>query len=302
MNETQATKLKVGVCVILKDADNKILLGKRQNVLGENTWGLPGGHQKLGESVLECARREVMGEVNIDLEDMELVGVAEMVNTGLDYQLVELGYASNHWQGILELKEHKYCSEWEFFDIDALPEHLFLPHKPIIEMFVANMQNSAKKASSNLYDIIHPHFKIGVQDFVINKKGQLLMGLRKDPFDKGNWGLPGGHLDVGETLHECALRELMEETGIEAHHALQFASVEQPITLSNKHYLHFGFLIKDFAEKDVSAPAEGDEDVERWDWFDLNNMPPNLAPSQREMIIKFLKFNKISFHQNSEAN
>ncbi len=302
MRNSQVTKLKVGVCVIIKDADNKILLGKRQNVLGENTWGLPGGHQKIGESVMECAKREVMGEVNIDLQDMELVGVAEMVDTGLDYQLVELGYASDKWQGILELKEHKYCSEWKFFDLQELPAELFLPHKPIIDLFVTSMLNSEKKASSNLYDIIHPHFKIGVQDFVINKKGQLLMGLRKDPFDKGNWGLPGGHLDVGETLNECALRELMEETGIEAHHALQFASVEQPITLSNKHYLHFGFLIKDFADKDAVECAAGDEDVERWEWFDLNNMPPNLAPSQREMIIKFLKFNKISFHQNSEAN
>lgn len=291
-----ATKLKTGVCVILKDADNKILLGKRQNVLGENTWGLPGGHQKLGESIMECAQREVLAEVNIQLEDMELVGVTEMVETGLDYQLVELGYASDQWQGILELKEHKYCSEWKFFDISELPEAIFQPHKPIIDLFVAKMQNNEKPTSSNLYTIIHPHFKIGVQDFVVNKKGQLLMGLRKDPFDKGNWGLPGGHLDVGETLSECALRELKEETGLDAYHALQFASVEQPITLSNKHYLHFGFLIKDFEEKEL-INGEPD-DVDHWEWFDLTNMPANLAPSQREMIIKFLKFNKISFHHN----
>ncbi len=295
MNST-ITKLKNGVCVILQDGDGKILLGKRQNVLGENTWGLPGGHQKIGESIIECARREVFNEVNIELATMDLIGVSEIVDTGLDYQLVELGYASTKWEGILELKQHKYCSEWRFFDIHDLPEDIFSAHRPIVEMFVNKIINKEEKKTDNLYNIIHPHFKIGVQAFVINKKGQLLMGLRKDPYDKGNWGMPGGHLDLGETLEECTLRELVEETGLVADHALQFGSVEQPITLSNKHYLHFGFLVKDFDEKEF-INGEPD-DIDHWEWFDLDNMPANLAPTQREMILKFLKFKKISFQKN----
>ena len=31
----------------------------------------------------------------------------------------------------------------------------------------------------------------------------------------GTWVLPGGHIDVGETFEECAVREILEETGIE---------------------------------------------------------------------------------------
>jgi 8-oxo-dGTP diphosphatase len=290
-------KLKVGVAVVLFDADHNILLGKRLNVLGEGTWGLPGGHQKLGESLLECAKREVNAEVNIDLKSMELLEVAEMVNTGLDYQLVEIGYMSSAWEGILELKEHKYCSEWKFFPIDALPAELFAAHEPIIRKAVAHHKGINKVSESEtLYSYIHPHFKIAVQAFVVNSKNQLLMGLRKDEMDGGNWGLPGGHLDVGETLEECVLREVEEETGLVVPNALQFASVEQPVTLSNKHYLHFGYLLKGFEEIEVINGEP--EDIERWEWFDIDKIPSNIAPTQREMILKFLKFNKISLHKN----
>src|SRR5690242_5950389 len=135
-----ATKIKVGVCVVIKDADNKILLGRRLNVLGEGSWGLPGGHQKLGESLFECAKREVFAEVGIELKKMDLIEVSEMVDTGLDYQLVEVGYSSDEWEGILELKEHKYCSEWMFFDIDRLPKEIFEPHKPIVDKITAELR------------------------------------------------------------------------------------------------------------------------------------------------------------------
>jgi 8-oxo-dGTP diphosphatase len=43
----------------------------------------------------------------------------------------------------------------------------------------------------------------------------LLIRRSKAPL-KGQWSLPGGRQKFGETMRECALRELKEETGIEA--------------------------------------------------------------------------------------
>ena len=46
---------------------------------------------------------------------------------------------------------------------------------------------------------------------VQNDKGELLLIYRR-----GKWDLPKGKLDAGETIEDCAVREVMEETGLVA--------------------------------------------------------------------------------------
>ncbi|WP_042369548.1 NUDIX hydrolase [Streptacidiphilus neutrinimicus] len=46
---------------------------------------------------------------------------------------------------------------------------------------------------------------------VVNDAGEILLQRRRDT---GQWALPGGAQDIGETAAECALRECQEETGI----------------------------------------------------------------------------------------
>jgi 8-oxo-dGTP pyrophosphatase MutT (NUDIX family) len=48
---------------------------------------------------------------------------------------------------------------------------------------------------------------------VVNDAGELLLIRRTD---NDNWALPGGALDLGESLPDCAVRETLEETGIQA--------------------------------------------------------------------------------------
>ena len=49
---------------------------------------------------------------------------------------------------------------------------------------------------------------------VVNPRGELLLVRRGgEPF-KGCWALPGGFMEMDETIEHCAVRELEEETGI----------------------------------------------------------------------------------------
>lgn len=51
---------------------------------------------------------------------------------------------------------------------------------------------------------------------VFNPRGEvLLIERRNEPF-KGQFALPGGFVDVGETVEDACRRELMEETGVKA--------------------------------------------------------------------------------------
>jgi len=58
---------RVGVGVLVLCPDGVVLL-KRKGSHGAGEWSFPGGHLEFGERVLDCARREVLEELGIDLD------------------------------------------------------------------------------------------------------------------------------------------------------------------------------------------------------------------------------------------
>jgi ADP-ribose pyrophosphatase YjhB (NUDIX family) len=53
---------------------------------------------------------------------------------------------------------------------------------------------------------------VGSSTIVVDEAGRILLHRRSD---SGNWALPGGTMDIGETFAESAIREVKEETGFD---------------------------------------------------------------------------------------
>ena len=68
---------------------------------------------------------------------------------------------------------------------------------------------------------------IGATTLVFNEKRELLLNLRSDT---NTWGIPGGSMELYETIEETAVRELKEEAGIRAE------KLELVTVLSGKEY------------------------------------------------------------------
>lgn len=47
---------------------------------------------------------------------------------------------------------------------------------------------------------------IGLGVLIFNHQGQLLLGQRRSTLGEGTWAPPGGHLEYGESLEDCAPR------------------------------------------------------------------------------------------------
>ena len=124
---------------------------------------------------------------------------------------------------------------------------------------------------------------VGVQCFVI-REARLLLGRRTAGFGTGTWGLPGGHLEQGETILDGAARELQEEAGIQAR-KMSIAAIGDPLPESNYH-LQIGVLVEAWdGEPRVVAPQE----IGEWQFFPLDDLPSLLLVSSEDIIRKYAR-------------
>jgi 8-oxo-dGTP diphosphatase len=115
------------------------------------------------------------------------------------------------------------------------------------------------------------------------KDNKLLLGKRKK-IGNGFWGLPGGHLEYGETPLEGAKRELEEETGLKADNLVYKNTVNEILISEGTHYISINFIFNN--PSDEPELIEPDKFYE-WKWFDLKNLPENIFIGHKKIIDNF---------------
>ncbi|MGM0417152.1 MAG: nucleotide triphosphate diphosphatase NUDT15 [Thermodesulfobacteriota bacterium] len=122
----------VGVMVLNR---NKVLLGKRKNSHGSMTWSFPGGHLEFGESLFECAKREVLEETGIKIKNLSKGPYTNDIFTKEKLHYITVYIISEYDSGEVTLKEPEKCLEWVWFDLDDLPKNLFLPLENLLKEY-----------------------------------------------------------------------------------------------------------------------------------------------------------------------
>ncbi len=113
------------------------------------------------------------------------------------------------------------------------------------------------------------------------RRVDLLLVKRGRPPFKGMWALPGGFLNRGESLEECARRELREETGLEAGALVHLAPRSEPGRDPRGWIVSCPFLCS--VDPEAAAVRAADDAAEA-KWFPLDDLPP-LAFDHHEILL-----------------
>jgi len=110
---------RVGVGVIVKK-NGKILLMKRRGSHASGTWAPPGGHIDFGESVVECARREVKEETGLEIKNLKVAGFTEDLFKKEKKHYITI-WVTSDWKSGKVNEKHKEFSEIGWFKKEEFP-------------------------------------------------------------------------------------------------------------------------------------------------------------------------------------
>ncbi|MBZ6076175.1 NUDIX hydrolase [Microvirga puerhi] len=117
---------------------------------------------------------------------------------------------------------------------------------------------------------------------VVIRDQQALLVRRANPPDAGLWGFPGGKIGYGETVSAAALRELREETAIEATAAEILTSLDifdhDPDGTLRHHYV----LIAVRCTYMSGEPSAGDDALEAR-WLPIADLDPEILPMSADV-------------------
>ena len=123
-------------------------------------------------------------------------------------------------------------------------------------------------ADSRLYPD-RPYVGVGA---VIVADGQVLIVKRKYEPLAGQWSIPGGAVEVGETLEDCVAREMLEETGLEVAVG-PVIEVFDRISRDDQGKVQYHFVLVDYLCWPVGGELQPASDVADARFVDPSELP-----------------------------
>lgn len=101
---------------------------------------------ELGETTEETAKREILEETNLRIENLNLLNVYSgkenfiKAPNGDEFYVVVIAYYTKHISGEMIINREE-SQDFKFFPLDEIPENLAKSHKTIINEFISKFSN-----------------------------------------------------------------------------------------------------------------------------------------------------------------
>lgn len=121
-------------------------------------------------------------------------------------------------------------------------------------------------------------------DVTVVEGDKILLVKRGQPPHQGEWALPGGFVEYGETLEAAAKREVQEETGIVIDLGAILGAYSDPERDPRGHTVSVVFV-----GKMVGGQLQGGDDAADARWWDINDLREEQLAFDHEMIVQDLR-------------
>jgi len=116
---------------------------------------------------------------------------------------------------------------------------------------------------------------------ILVKDDKVLFLKRTHGWGAGTYTLPGGNVELNESLTQACIREMFEELGIELEHEkLSFVNLSH-IKSTSSEYLLVTFVATIWKGEPLNKEPEKHSEMV---WLDINNLPSNMNPYALEML------------------
>jgi 8-oxo-dGTP diphosphatase len=128
---------------------------------------------------------------------------------------------------------------------------------------------------------------VGVGAVILEGTRVVLIRRRFEPL-AGEWSLPGGAVEVGETLDACVVREMREETGLEVEVG-PVVEVFDRITRDENERVQYHYVLVDYLCWPSGGVLTAGSDVDAAVWADASSLSAfNLTPKALAVIARAL--------------
>jgi ADP-ribose pyrophosphatase YjhB (NUDIX family) len=129
---------------------------------------------------------------------------------------------------------------------------------------------------------------IGISALILRDERMLLVKRSKEP-SKGKWSIPGGRLELGETISEAVMREVLEECDVRID-VIRVLEVMDNIIKDDDGKIRYHFVLIDLLANYVSGEPRAQSDAQECCWItpaELDGLEMN--PRLRAVITRALQ-------------